>query len=206
MTDIYGPFVSRGVIQAAALSLLSARITEYIAEVERQFGLAARTIPLPPGPSSYRRGVSDTDLFQAEWLPAIFVECQPLNPPERAGAGDYGQWFELRCSAIFADDDENVAAQRADQYGMAIYAAIAQHGSLGGKVSKTVATGAPDIEYLDPKIRQVVKSVCVFRSWVDVSVTEQGGLATVPSNPYSTPADWPTVEVTNVQLSTLPLT
>ena len=205
---VFGTLVSRSAIDQAILTLLSQPptggsaplIVYYLAEIERQLDLVAQTLPVPPGPSSYRSEV-DFDTFQAEWLPLIGVDSQPTGQAERHEGGEYGQWYEVRVAAIVADDDEDRARMFADAYGIATAAAILQNGSLGGVASRTVLTRAPDVEYVNPDVRQVSRATVTLQTYVQPVVVDGAGAAKPvawPASPYSVPAGWPDVATVTV--------
>jgi hypothetical protein len=212
--DVYGPLVGRDLIERAVLALLQTPpegseaplIVYYLAEVERQQGLAPQSLPWPPGPSSYRGGV-DLQTLMPEWFPLIGCEAQPVGIPERGpkdGFGyGYGQWFEVKLAATAGNDDEDAARLLAAQYGIALALLIVQHGSLGHVVGNTVLTASPNIEYLDPEVRQVARSVITFRSYVDTILTESGPPLVLSPDPYQAPGDWPVVETVDVTLDAI---
>lgn len=215
MTDVFGPLISRSSIDQAILNLLStppetgaaALILYYLAAVERQMELPARTLPQPPGPSSYRSEV-DFETFQAEWLPLIGVDSQPTGRIERHEGGEYGQWYETRVAVIVGDDDEDLARMFADAYAIAVAAAILQNGSLGGIATETRLVNAPIVEYVNPDVRQVSRATVTLQTYVQPILIEYAGKpVSWPADPYGIPTGYPevqTVDVTAVGVEELP--
>lgn len=204
--SVFGQLVSRASIVQAILTLLTEPPAQgagplllyYLADVERQLGLTPRTLPVPPGPSSYRSEV-DFETFQAEWLPLIGVDAQPTGRVERHEGGEYGQWYQVQAAAIVADDDEDQARTYADAYAIAIAAAIVQNGSLGGIATRTLLTTAPMVEYVNPDVRQVSRATVQLQTYVQPVLVEYAGKPmSWPADPYSIPEDWPEVETVNI--------
>jgi hypothetical protein len=215
MTDVYGPLIGRDTLEQAFLNLFqtpppgshSPLIQHYLAAVERDRGLPPRSLPVPPGPSSYRGAVDfDTLTFQPEWFPCFIVGVDPDGLPERTDtAGEWGQWFAVQVAIVVADNDEDQARSLADMYGIAATALIAQHGSIGKTVNKTVPTGYPKPEYIDPDVRQVIRSTASFRCWVDTVLSENAGPLVYPPDPYAVPGDLPTVETVDITVRGVPV-
>lgn len=200
--SVFGRLVSRASIVQAILTLLTEPpepgaaplLLYYLADVERQLGLTPKSLGMPPGPSSYRSEV-DFETFQAEWLPLIGVDAQPTGRVERHEGGEYGQWYLVQACAIAADDDEDQARIYADAYAIALAAAVVQNGSLGGIADRTVLTTAPNVEYVNPDVRQVSRATVQLQTYVQPVLVEYAGKpVSWPADPYAVPEDWPEIE------------
>lgn len=208
MTDVFGPIISRWQVEQAVLNVLqnppasgltSPRLVYYLAEIERQNSLGAQTLPVPPGPNSYRGGV-DTVTLQAEWFPMLTVVAQPAGKPVAVDTFTYAQSYEISVTATVGDDNEDTARMIADHYGAAVVAAILQNGSLGIGATTTMLARMPSAELLSAVTRQVLRSVAVFTTTIAPAVTNAGPTSW-QSNPYSDPSSLPAVDTVNVTVA-----
>ena len=216
-TSTFGSIVSRDLVEQAVLGVLQTPpsgstyplIAYYIAELERQLGLQPQTLPLPPGPSSYRGGL-DFDTFEQEWAPVIMCVANPSGIAERKHEGFYGSWYEIRVAALVTEQDEDTARQLADRYGAAVMACLAQNGGLGTRTDFVTGTAVPFAEktivdtvaettFPNPRMRRLAQSTVTLRSFIDQIVTEPGPTS-FPANPYTLPAPWPTITTVTTQL------
>lgn len=216
-TSTFGGILGREQVEQAVLTTFQTPpagssyplIVYYLAEVERQRGLNPRTLPVPPGPDSYRGGL-DFDTFEEQWAPQLTVLAEPVGSAERHEEGVYGQWYEIRVGALVTEVDEDAARLLADRYGAAVGALLAQNGGLGTRVDFTTGTtipfatktnveSVPRTEYPDPLLRRFVRSVVTLHTFVDQIVQEDGPQAFGP-DPYATPLGWPTITTVDVQL------
>lgn len=218
-TSTFQNLVSRGAVEQAVLSLIQTPpagstyplIVYYLAEVERQLGLAAQTILVPPGSASYRGGV-DFDTFEQEWQPVITVAAQPTGEAERYDSdGKYGQWYEIQVAATVTAGDEDSARVLADQYGAALAGLLLQQGGLGTRTDsdgstitfaeKTVLRVAPRVEYPNPKLRRLLRSIVLVESFVQ-GVFAEAGPGSFGTNPYTAPGALPNVSTVKFELQT----
>lgn len=216
-TSVFGSIIGRNLVEQAVLSLLSTPpsgssfplIQFYLAEVERQQGLAAQTLPPPPGVDSYRGGL-DFDTFEQEWAPVITCVAEPTGIPERREEGVYGSWYEIRVGAVVTEQDEDTARLLADRYGAALMACLLQNGGLGTRTdfptgttvpfaTRTVLELAPETTFPNPRMRRLQQSTVILRTFVDQIATEPGPI-TFPASPYTTPSAWPTITTVTTQL------
>lgn len=210
ISTIYGPLISLWNVEQAVISTLLApplegtapRLVYYLAEVERQNGIVPRTLPVPPADDSYYGGLDALSWIEAS-LPSLIVAVKPEGPPERMGAGDYGQMFQIAVTAIVAGEHEDAARQIAQHYGTAIQGAILQRGSLGLDGAKTTLAGSPDVTFTEQDTRRFMQVALTFHTWVPLTVSEANGPLSVPRDPYTPAGDWPLVQDTNVTVSPL---
>lgn len=210
----FGPLVSRQDVQQAVLATLQEWIISYLAEVERQEQLPARTIPTPGlqdpvNPVSFR-GSLDFARYKGDELPMLIVVVQPVGSAERQQQGVYLQWYESQVAAIVQDADQEILAEQlADWYGKALLGLLTQQGALGTRTDpveglvpfsiKTVLASSPRTEFPDPTDRKLARSVCTIRTLVPV-VDESQGPRVPPLDPYALPAGWPTITSIEIQL------
>lgn len=217
-TSVFGAIVGREQVEQAVLSVLRTPpsgssfplIAYYVAEVERQRGLSPQTIPLPPGPSSYRGAVNDFDTFEDEWAPMLSVIAEPVGIAERQQDGSYGSEYEIRIAALVTGEDEDAARLLADRYGAALMACVAQHGGLGTRVdfetgttvpfaAKTIVETVSETSFPNPRMRRLVQATVTLHAFVDRVVQEPGPIS-FPANPYVTPSPWPTIGTVDIGL------
>lgn len=207
MADIYGALIARGDVEHAALKVLSTPpdgstyplLAYYLAERERQQHLKPRTLPLPPASDSYRGGL-DFNAYAQDLCPMVIAVAQVIGPPERKEDARYGQWFSLQVGVIVVAADEDSTRALADEYGIALTAAIAQNGSLGKFATSTNLTGYPVTEFLDPTKRRLMRSVATFETYVEGVVGERQGPQDYGRDPYAIPPGLPTVASVGVTL------
>lgn len=216
-TSIYGAIVDRSQVEQAVINILQTPpagsnfplIAYYLAEVERQRGLQPQTLPLPPGPDSYRGGL-DFDVFEDEWAPVLTVLAEPVGRAEREHEGFYGSMYEIRVGAVVVGQDEDTVRLLADRYGAAVMACLAQNGGLGTRVdfatgltipfaTKTVVETVAETTFPNARMRRLAQSTVILHSFIDHVVDENGPIA-FPASPYLPAPSWPTIENVDVQL------
>jgi hypothetical protein len=211
--DVFGPLVSRGDVEAAVLAQLQSPVSGivfYIAERERRAGLSPRTLPTPPSLMSYRGGI-DFETFKRDETPLLIAVVQPTGEPERLDSTNYGQWFEVQVAAVIRDESEDEARGLADHYGIAVAACLSQNGGLGGleNVVRTRLVGFPRVEFVNPDVREVIRSVQTFRVEVDPVLAERYGPTKAqpgpPKDPYGPPGDYTEVEDVVTTITAEPL-
>lgn len=209
MSDEFGPIVSRWQVEQAVIAALNtppagsqfSLLAYYLAEVERQTGLPAQTIPLPPGPDSVRGGI-DADTFLPEWMPVIHTLCQPSGSTEKLDPYTFAQPYQIQVVCTVGDDDEDQARMFADSYCAAIGALLAQNGTLSGLAIGTQIDTFGQTELLDDhNARQVARSTLTMSALIG-PVVSRGGPNMWPSSPYMTPPTWPTVSTVDVTVNT----
>jgi hypothetical protein len=187
MGDQFGAIFSPWQLETAVVNTLQGvppggqapRLVYYLAAVERAVGLAPQTLPVPPGPSSYRND-ADTVTQMAEWFPMVHVVCKLLGDGEWIQQGVWQQRYTLEVTATFGDDDPDWARQVAGHYSVALARAIADYGSLGiGATHTRLVRGPTPAEFLNAgSARQVSQSTVRFETLV------------APALVVSAPLDW----------------
>lgn len=208
MSDSLGTLVSLWQVEQALIGVLQdppptpatmPRVTYYLAEVERQTGLPPQTLPLPPGPSSYRGGV-DADTMMAEWFPMITVIVEPDGAPQYLDGYTVSQVLRAQVVAKTGDDSEDTARMIADAYGAAIARCVLDAGTLGGVAAQTRLTSGPTTSLLDAaNARQVVICTVEFSILIAPMFTLGAPLSWAAS-PYTTPPALPEVQTTDATI------
>lgn len=200
----FGVIFSRYQLERAILSTLqtpppgatASLLAYYVAESERQQGLAPQTIPLPPGPSSYRGGV-DAGTLMAEWFPMVTVTAQPAGDAQRLDRYTLAQAYEAQVVCTAGDDSEQAARMVADAYGASVAKLIMDFGTLGIGATDTRVTRMADIALLDAtNARQVCRATVHVQTLIAPAL-ETSPPSAWPASPYTPAAQWPTVQTVN---------
>lgn len=218
MADEFGPLISEETVQDAVLALLSTApfggsaplVVYYLAEIERQVGLAQQALDAP----LVYRGGTDFEVWQGDESPTIIVVVEPENEPEIPEPGVYGQRFEINAGVILRSEEENDARWRARYYGLAIAAAIAQNAHLGTNpydnslklATETIMTRSPVTTFAADSntSRNIMRSVVTFETLVMPTLVAWSGPKNFPASPYTPPGDWPVIDTVNVTVDAVP--
>ena len=215
-TDAFGPMVSRGAVASAVINELSlpavgndgvtgqaSRLTYYIAEAERQYGLTPRTIQVP-STLGYRVGV-DFETYLEEQFPVIIVTAHPDGGPQALDTNKViGQDFTVGIAAICNGPDEATATQTADIYGIAITNLIGQRGGLQGVATNTRFTVYPDVDFPDPDDRAIARCRMTFVTKVAPVLNFHYGPISFAFDQYATPG--PTLPTVTLSSTSVTLT
>lgn len=194
-----GPVISRRTVERAVITTLQTWLgAVYLPHQERLEGLAPRSIPRPG--RGEERGLAiveaiygglDFNNYDAELSPAVIVNLQPVEDAELRGSGNYNQWYEIQVAAICTGADEHEARLRADVYGAAIMATLAQQGDFGELADRTRMMIAPHTEFIadNERIRRGAQSIATFHTLILAVVNEAGPTSVVsdgqvPPGPY----------------------
>lgn len=202
MAGVYGTVVSRGDVEQAIMATINLWLEAMLEDFEVERNLGFESIPRI-GPVGVYSGL-DAETFQQSNLPAVIVNCEPVDQPEVHGDGIYQQWYEATIICLSESSDEIDARSLADAYGTAVMGSIGQHGSLGDFALDTRLELSPNAKFLDPDKRRFGMSETVFRTLVPV-MNRRGGPATPPPIGQQ-PSAWPTVESVEVTLDAIPST
>lgn len=213
MTDALGPLIDRFHVEHAVLDTLrkppvdggKPRIAYYLADVERQRGLKARSLPLPPAEESYRGGM-DFETFKEDQFPLLIAVVKPDGPPIPLDTlRTYGQGFSVQVAATVDAETEDEARALADRYGIAVAGAILAHGSLGIGATNTSLTGFPDPEFPDVDMRAIIRSIVTFTTYIAPVIDGSATPWSWSTDPYQIPSDWPEIKETNVTVQAEPI-
>lgn len=216
-TSVYGSLVGRGQVEASVLATLRTWIIPYIAEYERQNGLAARSLIVPPTPESIHGDIDD-ERYSAELFPEIVVVVQSTGEPEREEAGLYGSWFSVQASAfVQVVGDQDATRTLADAYGTALEGIVTQQGAFGyiapnGKFSpvpvdagtpfatRTRLWAAPRVDFPDSNVRDIISTAVMARTYIASLVSDFDGPRIPPLDPYASPESWPLADKVEIDL------
>lgn len=130
ISPIYGRLLTATAVEAAMRDHIAAWLPDYLAEMERQTGRTANTIPVP---SNYRTS-ADFERWNEERLPEM-VMVSPGLMGEPVATGERGRYRAVWGLAIVVVVSANTKANTdslAKLYAAAIRGAVMQHRSLGG--------------------------------------------------------------------------
>jgi hypothetical protein len=193
---IFGRIVTGSHVEDAAEATLRLWIPTYIAEIERQTGRDAGTLPTPRSWSL----VSEFGLDPEDQFPAIVIESPGLvESPGRDGRGTYRAAWDLRIGVVVAARDERATRRLSTTYAAAIQAALLQHPSLGGFAADTSWLDTRYTPIADDAGRTLAAGRTYFRVDVDDVVTAKAGPA-VPNVDPLDPYDPTTAETVVVDL------
>lgn len=201
--EAFGPLVATWNVEQVIVSVYREWLPTYLAAVERQNGLANKTLPRPPEAESYYGGL-DFETEVQYGLPAVIVTVNPTGRPERRSTG-YSQAYDIQVGCVIEMPSEEEARMVASLYGAASMLLV-QLGGLRGLAERTVMESAPAVEFVDPERRQLARSVIGFTVYVETIILESGPAGEtitespeIPSaNPEERPAERPTVATTHL--------
>lgn len=193
-----GPLLTRDDIELGMLTHVQTWLVTYLAEVERQKGLAPRTIATPKS----WEVVNEYTRYPEEQMPFVAV-ISPGRAPSKPlidGDGQVTAWWNLALGAIVATRDEKSAKVLAGYYGAAMRGLVMQMPMLGGWASGVEWTE----ERYDDFPRVTERTMAAVRLGFTVEVESVLSIYTAPrdpstfqpkppADPYAPPTDYPTV-------------
>lgn len=194
--SIFKTIANAAAVEQAVLTFYQSWMPTYIAEVERQAGLDAQSLPMI---RSFQNRTEFQD-WPEEQLPTLIVVSPGfIGEPRQAGDGTYLAPFSIGVASVVSARDKASTNQLAKLYAAAARAAILQHQSVGG-----IAEG---VDWLDERYsdvpeesgRTLASGQAIFRVWIPNAVTAGEGPKEPLEDPYDAPA-WPTVATTEVQV------
>lgn len=191
----YGRILSVKPVKLAVERTLRAWTPHYLAELERQEGLPARTLlpfrswARPAGaPSSWNQSVRT--------MPACFTRSPGIiGEPETRGGGKVRLTWAVGVMAVVTAADYDATADLAGQYGAAVRAALLQHGGLADPADPDRTPFASGLDLLDEQYTEVADNQTVqaatvlFAVTVDHVVDRAAGPKTLPPDPYAAPVE-----------------
>jgi hypothetical protein len=192
-TSVFQDIISAYEIEQAALATLQMWLPTYLREVERQGGLPVNSLP---DVRSYIGMTDNTQVLPGQ-LPALGVVSPGLaSAPLKGGDGWYRASFSLGVVVLATALDRASASRNVRHYASAIRALMLQKRSLGGICSDMSWL---DEDYTDtPTESEDTMGVVTltFQAVVAGVTNINGG----PSVPDPNPGNWPTVQVTDVEV------
>lgn len=197
---IFGQLKHGGLVEDAALATLKDWMPAYVAELERQTGRTARSLP------QIRSWVLRPEFeYWPEDLqtPAIVVVSPGLagERPTKTGDGYYRASWSLGVAAVCEASTQEATRELARVYAAAVRGCLLQRRSLEGamRITDWVDESYDDIP--TEKRRTIAAGMNVFTVEMEqvVSVAE-GPRGAPPLDPYLDPGDWPVVETAEVEI------
>lgn len=193
---VFGDWTSPRHIELAYIDHIERWITTYIAEAERQFGIDARSLPVPArGQFTVHR--SEFEKWPEDQTPAILVLAPGLAGDPRREADKsltapiaIGFGIIAAAGAIF----EDAAAEIAQIIGVSIREIVLNLRPIGLDVAGVELL---DEQYGDVEKRSLGSSRLIFRVWVkNWSPGPSGPIDRVnpPDDPYLPSGNYPTVQ------------
>lgn len=203
LTPDIGPMVHAAEVEKAARDTLQTWAPTYAAAMERELGLAPRTLP------PIRSWITSTDVenWAEEALPsALLLSTGLAGPPERDGKGTFRAQWSLGLAIVVPpagtpkDTDE-----LAKVYTAVLRTCLLQQHSLGG-FAAGVDWEDERYDVLPTTSSPLAAGQVVFTVSVDNVVTSrQGPRGTPPEDPYTVPAPAPEVTSATATVVGLPL-
>lgn len=212
--SIFEPIITRSQITEATREVLEAWMPAYVAEIERQNGLAPEDLEVP-GNVTIRTSFAQWDTEAA--TPAILIVSQGLVSPAILDPGIYGEptsdgegrWqalWGLTVGAIVSGEDPDAIQEKADLYAAAIRGCLLQRQPLPGIGASLRWTGETYVGIPEEESLGIASARVGFECRVPLAVEAHAGPAPgtePPANPYEPPEDWPTVETTHLSVDPL---
>lgn len=201
--SVFGTWISPRHIELAYKDHLGKWITTYIAEAERQFGIPARSIPVP-GAGQFTVHRSEFEKYPDDQTPAVLVLAPGLaGTPRREADRSLTAPIALAFGVIAAGGPtfEDQAAEVAQIIGLAIREIVR---NLEPEDIEVDGIELLDEQYGDIEQRGMGSSRVIFRVWVKNWAPGRArpiDLSNPPIDPYQPPGDWPLVSTHNVYLN-----
>jgi hypothetical protein len=199
--SIFGPIVSGGDVEDWCFAVLQRWSCTYLAEVERQHGIPAGSLPLP-------RGWVPAPTFE-KWpedqIPAVVLTCTgTTEPPLKNGDGSYRARWAVRLAVLCSASTQALSRRLAQLYLAAHATILTQRPSLEGHAAGVRWLGE-DYTLIDhADSRSLWAGEGQFTVEVDGVRCANAGPVT-PSDPQAVCTDpwtpWKTVESVHIDLN-----
>lgn len=189
MTSAYGNLFIGNRLEEATEETLRLWLPAYIAEVERQEGLPAESMPMVRSYAS----VNEFIKFNEERLPALIVVSPGLSPtaPRKRGDGSYEAWYRVGAAVVAGGKNRETTRRNSQLYAAAIRGAILQHQTLGDFGATEIRwTGERNADVPDEMGRTLGSGGNTFDVLVPDVVNPRLGPLEPPEDPYE-PQTWP---------------
>jgi hypothetical protein len=170
--SIFSPIVPTFYVENKIIATIALWGPTYLAEVERQSGIATGTLERPRSVFAS----ADLDNWPEFQRPSVAIVCSGLlGEPEKHAQGRYSGWFGFKIGATIAEQDEQSARLCAHVYQAALEALIAQQGAFGDQgATETIWTGR-DSHLPDEEDRTLALAESDFKVWVSSIITAGDG-------------------------------
>jgi hypothetical protein len=200
MSSIFKDIITRQEVEQAAMITLQTWLDTYLAEVERQKGLAVRSLPRPR--SWMRR--NEFEHWPEDQIPSIIVISPGIaEPPTGTGSGAFRANWLLGVAVVAEGQQTNNTRDLVGYYTAAIRALIIQRPSLGGFAMGVTWTDERYDDISDTEIgRTLASGQVVFQVTVENIVSTKAGPLTPdtpPVDPPDTSPTWPIADTVSVE-------
>lgn len=197
----FGTWTSPRHVETSYIDLVNKWLPTYIAEAERQFGLAARTLPVPER-GQYTTSRDQFQKWPEDQTPAVIVLAPGLagdarKEADRSWTAPVGLGFGVIAATPFFE----AATELAQILAVAIREIVLHLPPEGIKVDSVELL---DEQYGDVENRALGSSRVIFRVWVRNWGSGEGGPINrqdPPDDPYTDPGERPTVTSVFVNLT-----
>jgi hypothetical protein len=197
--NIFGQITSGAQVEQAVIAHLRDWAPTYIAEVERQFDYDVRSLPMVKSWTSS----PSLDRWPEDQLPAVVCVSTGLDrAPRQDGDGLVSAIWRMGIAVVCAARTEIETHAFAKLYFAALRAILLQHPACGGFAESTEWT-SEEYDALPTggdERRSLAAAYGIFLIGVGVVGDVSAGLTEPLEDPYDPPADWPTVETTDVEV------
>ena len=187
-------------VEQAVMNHLDYWLPAYLAEMERQRGIRARSLPMI-------KAFTSSNQFR-KWPDERFPTCVVISPgivgePLRDGEGKYRARWAAGVAVVVKGRKRSEVSEAAKLYAAAVRGAMLQHPAL-----ENFAAGIDWIDetYTDVPVddeRTLGAAQGIFLVEVRDAVNTSAGLITAPEDPYNVARDWPTVQTTEIRVERL---
>jgi hypothetical protein len=197
MSDLFGPIVTGHDVEEAVRDHLKEWSVTYLAEMERLTGRDPETLP------KVRSWTIEPDEPATKWpedqFPAVVVVSPGLvEQPYVEGDGTVYATWTIGLAALTSARTEQATRELAKVYAAHLRAIMLQRPSIGGFASDTHWLDE-DYNILPTDTRRsLAAGYLVFNVTAAQVLNVYGGPTEPPDEPYEDPADWPTVDTTEV--------
>lgn len=201
MTAVWGRIVTVNQVRLAVERHLQRWFVPYLAELERQHGLPAQSVPPP---KSWQR-VSTWQQVREDQMPNISVTSPGTVSKTTEETGLYRITWDIQVFLVVRGSSHTETADRLGLYTAAANAAVAQHPTLGDTVSDAVIGDFDDYGVLDANsARTIAGAVVPLLVAVDEALDASAGPDEPPVDPYAVPADPTPIDRLTVEVEPFP--
>jgi hypothetical protein len=170
---IFGPLIGPYTLEQQIVAVYRIWTSEYLAQIELQGGLQARTIPRPPTPESFHGGL-DFLSWKGTELPKVIVVVEPTGQPERDASVGYSQKYEVKVGCIVVGLGAGTIAEPSPEPEDEVRALASYYGAMSMLLVDQPPALASDIEMVetprlsfpDTENRRICQSNTAFHVWV----------------------------------------
>lgn len=192
-----GDMIDASQVEQAVEDTIRLWATTYLAELERQRGLPARTLKPP---RDYLK-LNEFDPSNPITLPAcVIVSPGMTEPPVKGGQGKYTATWGIVVGIIVSANTQENTMILAKRYCAALRTMLLQQKSLGGFASGNRFLEEGYDEIPSSETDTMVAATLGFEISVDDVSTASRGLSVPPADPYAAPS--PAAVITTHKITT----